>query len=204
MRTRIKICGISSPEQALLAESLGVDALGLVFVPQSPRFVELDMAASISAAIGPFVQIVGLFVNPSADQVVESLAKVDLDILQFHGDEEVDFCESFGLPYIKAVRVQTTQDVLDADRRYSGASALLLDSYSNKAMGGTGESFDWSLTPKISRPLILAGGLNPDNVRSSISQLDPYAVDVSSGVESAPGVKDPDRMRAFISQVNAA
>ena len=204
MRTRVKICGISSPEQALMAESFGADALGLVFVPQSPRFVEFTAAAKISAAIGPFVKSVGLFVNPSADKVIECLAKVDLDILQFHGNEEVDFCESFGLPYIKAVRVQTTEDILDADYRYSGASALLLDSYSNKAMGGTGESFDWSLTPKISRPLILAGGLNPDNVRSSISQLDPYAVDVSSGVESAPGVKDPDRMRAFISQVNAA
>lgn len=204
MRTRIKICGICTPEYASVAEDLGVDAIGLVFVANSPRFVSIEVAANIANSTGPFTQNVGLFVNSTAEQVCDVLANVNIDILQFHGDEEAAFCESFGLPYIKAVRVQSSQDVLSADSSHANASALLLDSYSSSAMGGTGETFDWAMAPEISKPLILAGGLTADNVAESIQALKPYAVDVSSGVESSPAVKDADRMRAFVSQVNAA
>lgn len=201
MRTRIKFCGIRSPEHAKLAEGLGVDAIGMVFVPETPRFVDLDSAAAICDSVGPFVQRVGLFVNPSADQVMDVLAEVDLDILQFHGEESPEFCESFGFPYLKAVRVQNADQILDADRTHARASALLLDSHSNKAQGGTGESFDWELIPQINKSIVLAGGLNPENVAQAIAKVKPYAVDVSSGIESAPGVKDADRMRAFVSAV---
>jgi len=187
-----------------VAQDLGVDAIGLVFVPESPRFVSIEAAAKIADTTGPFTQSVGLFVNPTAEQVCEVLADVNIDILQFHGDEEAAFCESFGLPYLKAVRVQSGEDVLSAESDHVNASGLLLDSYSSKAMGGTGETFDWSLVPEISKLLILAGGLTPDNVAESIQALGPYAVDVSSCVESSPAVKDADRMRAFVSQVNAA
>jgi len=187
-----------------LAEDLGVDAIGMVFVPGTPRFVSLAAATKIADATGPLTQNVALFVNPTADQVCEVLAEVNIDILQFHGNEEAVFCESFGLPYLKAVRVQTADDVVLTDAVHKNASALLLDSYSSKAMGGTGETFDWTLVPEISKPLILAGGLTPDNVAESIQALGPYAVDVSSGVESSPAVKDPDRMCAFVAQVNAA
>ena len=200
MRTRIKICGLSSLDHALFAETLGVDAIGLVFVPESPRYLSLDAAAAIASATGPFMQTVGLFANASEDKVIEALAKVELDILQFHGDEKVDYCESFGLP-IKAVRVRNAEDIIAADRQYTNASALLLDSYSEKALGGTGEIFDWSLIPQIDRPLILAGGLTVENVGESIKSATPYAVDVSSGVESTPGAKDPAKMRAFVEQV---
>ncbi len=187
-----------------MAEDLGVDAIGMVFVPGTPRFVSLAAATKIADATGPLTQNVALFVNPTADQVCEVLAEVNIDILQFHGNEEAVFCESFGLPYLKAVRVQTADDVVLTDAVHKNASALLLDSYSSKAMGGTGETFDWTLVPEISKPLILAGGLTPDNVAESIQALGPYAVDVSSGVESSPAVKDPDRMCAFVAQVNAA
>mgnify|MGYP006085152333 CR=1 FL=1 len=204
MRTRIKICGICKPEYASQAEYLGVDAIGLVFVPESPRFVSIEVAAKIADTTGPFTENVGLFFNPTAEQVCEVLADVNIDILQFHGNEKAVFCESFGLPYLKAVRVQSGQDVLSVESNHENASALLLDSYSSKAMGGTGETFDWSLVPKISKPLILAGGLTPDNVAESIQALVPYGVDVSSGVESSPAVKDTDRMRAFVSRVNSA
>lgn len=201
MRTRIKICGIDNIDHARLAEDLGVDAIGLVFVPESPRYLSLESASAIASATGPFLQIVGLFANAPEDQVIDALAKVELDILQFHGDESVDYCESFGLPYIKAVRVRNAEDIIAADQRYKNASALLLDSYSQKALGGTGETFDWLLIPQIDRPLILAGGLTAENVAESIQSASPYAVDVSSGVESTPGAKDPVKMGAFVRQV---
>jgi phosphoribosylanthranilate isomerase len=201
MHTRIKICGINEPEYALIADELGVDAIGMVFVPNAPRFVTLDKAQAISAALGPFAQSVGLFVNPTADEVTDVLAEVDLDILQFHGEEEASFCESFGLPYLKAVRVQNTEQIVLADQNHRNASALLVDSFSTLAQGGTGETFDWKMIPQISRPLVLAGGLNPLNVAAAIELVGPYAVDVSSGVESAPGIKDTAKMRAFVEAV---
>lgn len=203
MHTRIKICGICKPEHAVWAENLGAHAIGMVFVADTPRFVDLAVAQNICSSVGPFIQRVGLFVNPSADQVTDVLAEVELDILQFHGEEEASFCESFGLPYLKAVRVQNSQQVLDVDRAHRNASAILVDSYSNKARGGTGETFEWDLIPQIERPLILAGGLTVLNVAEAIAAVKPYAVDVSSGVESAPAVKDAAKMLAFISAARA-
>lgn len=200
MQSRIKICGITKPEYAKLAEDLGAHAIGMVFVPNTPRCIDLPTAQTICDSVGPFIQRVGLFVNPTADQVIQVLAEVDLDILQFHGEEEPTFCESFGLPYLKAVRVQNSQQVLDADQAHTNASGILVDSYSRKAQGGTGETFDWSLIPEIERPLILAGGLTALNVAEAVATVGPYAVDVSSGVESAPAVKDAAKMRAFISE----
>lgn len=203
MPTRIKICGIREPELAKLAEDLGVHAIGLNFVPNSARYVSDNEAQAISEALGPFIHRVGLFVNPSADNVTHTMSEVDLDILQFHGEEEASFCESFGLPYIKAVRVKSAEDILSANQEYVGACALLLDSHSEAAKGGTGETFDWKLIPEIDKPLILAGGLTSVNVAAAIAIVEPYAVDVSSGVESAPGVKDAARMRAFVDEVNS-
>ena len=201
MHSRIKICGITKPEDAKLAEDLGAHAIGMVFVPNTPRFVDLPTAQTICDSVGPFIQRVGLFVNPTAEQVIQALAEVDLDILQFHGEEEAFFCESFGLPYLKAVRVQNSQQVLDTDQAHPNASGILVDSYSTKAQGGTGETFDWNLIPEIERSLILAGGLTALNVAEAIAAVGPYAVDVSSGVEFAPAVKDAVKMRAFTDAV---
>ncbi len=201
MRSRIKICGIRDTHSAQFAESLGVHALGMVFVPDTPRVVDIATAREIATSVGPFIQRVGLFVNPSADEVIDVLAEVELDILQFHGEESVEFCQSFGLPYLKAVRVQNQQQIEQADRIYTSAAALLVDSFSDKARGGTGETFDWQLIPRTTRPLILAGGLNAENVAEAITLVAPYAVDVSSGVESAPGVKDTAKMRDFVEAV---
>ena len=201
MHTRIKFCGIRSPEHAKFAEDLGVDAIGMVFVPDTPRFIDLQTASAICDSTGPFINRVGLFVNPSADEVMDVLAEVDLDVLQFHGEEAAEFCESFGFPYLKAVRVQSADQVIEAAQTHARASGLLLDSHSSRAQGGTGETFDWSLIPQVDKPILLAGGLNPENVAQAIAKVKPYAVDVSSGIESAPGLKDADRMRAFVSAV---
>jgi phosphoribosylanthranilate isomerase len=198
-RTRVKICGITRPEDGAKAGELGADAIGLVFHPRSPRFVTVETAKKIVAALPPFLTVVGLFMNaePAAARAV--IDRVPLHLLQFHGDEDPDYCASFGLPYLKAVPMGADADVLDYQRRYATAAALLLDSHGGNTMGGTGQGFDWRRIPtERCKPLILAGGLHPGNVAAAIGQVRPYAVDVSSGVETAKGIKDAELMRAFL------
>lgn len=202
MVTRVKICGITRPEDARHAARCGADAIGLVFYPPSPRSVTLEQARQIVAALPPFVSTVGLFVDASRDEVQQVLSQVALDLLQFHGDEAPQDCEGHGRPYLKAIRMRQVTDVLAEAQRYRNAKGLLLDSYTPGVPGGTGQSFDWSRIPeRLDRAVILAGGLNPDNVAAAILQTRPYAVDVSGGVERAKGIKDPEKIRAFISEV---
>lgn len=198
-RTRVKICGMTRPDDALLAAQLGADAIGLVFHAASPRFVEIERARRIVAALPPFITLVGLFRNEEPAQVRAVVASVPLHLLQFHGDEEPAACAAFGLPYIKAVPMGAGADVHDYERRFSTAQALLLDSHGGPTMGGSGQPFAWGRIPsERHQPLILAGGLNADNIAAAIRQVRPYAVDVSSGVETAKGIKDAQLMRAFL------
>lgn len=199
IRTRVKICGITSAADAEAAAAAGADAIGLVFYEHSPRFVAIDTAAEIAGRVAPFVSCVGLFVDAGQDYIRHVLDRVALDTLQFHGQESGQSCSLYGKPYIKAVRMSETVDLAAAARACPGARALLLDSYVEGAPGGTGRCFDWDRIPrKRAKPVILAGGLNPSNVRQAIAQTRPYAVDVSGGVESAPGQKDPNKMINFI------
>lgn len=201
-RPRIKICGITRPVDAVAAAAAGADAIGLVFYPPSPRAVTIEQAREIGEALPPFVTRVGLFVEPDHDMVTETLAAVAIDLLQFHGDEPAADCESYGLPYIKAARVQPDFDLDEFTSRYTGACGILADTYQADVQGGTGKVFDWSLIPaRRSKPLILAGGLTPDNVAEAMRRVRPFAVDVSGGVESAKGIKDADRIAAFIREV---
>ena len=182
----------------------GADALGLVFYEKSPRHVGLQQAAEIVQAVPPFVTVVGLFVNPSVEYVREVLAQVSLDVLQFHGEEPSEFCGQFGRPYLKAVRVKAGVDLVQYAARYAGAQGLLLDAFIEGTHGGTGESFDWGLIPHdLTLPVILSGGLNSGNVAAAIKQVRPYAVDVSSGVEAAKGIKDAAKIVAFIKEVKS-
>ena len=198
-RTRVKICGITRPEDGVAAAQLGADAIGLVFYPPSPRFVDVETARRIVAALPPFVTVVGLFMNAEPVAVQRVIDRVPLHLLQFHGDEDPDYCASFGLPYLKAVPMGANADVLDYERRFATTAGLLLDSHGGDQMGGSGQGFDWTRIPAERRkPLILAGGLHPDSVAEAIRQVRPYAVDVSSGVESAKGIKDAELMRAFL------
>jgi phosphoribosylanthranilate isomerase len=200
--TRIKICGITRVEDALAAAVSGADALGLVFYEKSPRHVTVPQAVKLAKAIPPFVTVVGLFVNPSADEVRSVLRQVPLDVLQFHGEEEPEFCAQFGRPYLKAVRVRHGVDLIQCAAHYSGAQGLLLDAFIEGTHGGTGESFDWALIPHdLPLPVILSGGLHAGNVAEAIRQVRPYAVDVSSGVESSKGIKDMAKVAAFINEV---
>lgn len=202
MRTRIKICGITRVEDALSAVDHGADAVGLVFYPDSPRCVTIAQAQAISKKLPPFVSIVGLFVNPTKAEVTEVLSSVHIDLLQFHGDEDEATCKQYGLPYLKAIRVKSDTNLIQYAELYKGAKALLLDTYSDNAFGGTGEIFDWSVIPKkMPKPIILAGGLNADNVVQAVQQVRPYAVDVSGGVEQSKGIKDPLKIKAFVSAV---
>lgn len=204
-RTRVKICGITRVEDALAVVRLGADAIGLVFYPGSPRCVTPEAAAHIAAALPPFVSTVGLFVNAGADDVAHVLRQVRLDVLQFHGEEPATFCSQFGRPYLKAVRVGSETNLIQCAADYASASALLLDTLVEGVPGGTGRSFDWSLIPAgIARPLVLAGGLHAGNVAQAVRQVRPYAVDVSGGVERAPGIKDEVRMAAFMQSLTAA
>lgn len=172
--------------------------MGLVFYPPSPRFVPAEQAAALAREAPPFVHRVGVFVNPEAEQVRAVLAAVTLDFLQFHGDEPADFCGGFGRAYIKAVRLRDSDSLAAAEKNHPAAAALLVDAGDGGMPGGTGRSADWSLVPKARKlPLILAGGLRADNVAAAVRAVAPYAVDVSSGVESAPGVKDGEKIRAF-------
>ena len=202
--TKIKICGFTNADSAREAALAGVDAIGLVFYEKSPRNVDINSAREIVAALPPFVNRVGLFVNANPSFIDEVLCEVPLDTLQFHGDEEVIDCTQYQMPFIKSVRVSLDTNVTQIADDFSQASALLLDSYNSHAYGGTGEVFDWSLAcVEIELPVILAGGLNSDNVAEAIKQVRPYAVDASSGVESEPGVKDVDKIRAFIRQIHS-
>ena len=198
-RTRVKICGITRPEDGVIAAGLGADAIGLVFYPPSPRFVTVDAARRIIAALPPFVTTVGLFVNAEPTAVRAVLTALPLTLLQFHGDEEPDDCAGFGLPYIKAVPMGADADLLDYERRFATATGLLLDSHGGGKRGGSGQGFDWTRIPaEHHKPLILAGGLHPGNVAAAIRQVRPYAVDVSSGVETTKGIKNPELIRAFL------
>lgn len=209
MTTRIKICGITRAEDARQAAMLGVDAIGLVFYPSSPRFVTMDQALDVVAAVPPFVSIVGLFVDCNRDAIQEVLDQVPIDLLQFHGEESPEDCQGYNHPFIKAVRMREGIDLLKEANRFSSASALLLDTYQSGVPGGTGEPFDWSLVTEaqesgLKKPVILAGGLSPTNVGEAIAIARPYAVDVSGGVESAKGIKDHEKMAAFVDAVRAA
>lgn len=205
MRTRVKICGITRVEDALAAVAHGCDAIGLVFYAGSPRHVTVERAAEIVAILPPFVHAVGLFVDATADEVHDVLRRVRLDLLQFHGEEPPAYCEAFGVPYIKAVRVREETNLLQYAADFSGARALLLDAYVEGVAGGTGQRFDWSLIPPaLPKPIILAGGLDAGNVAEAIRQVRPYAVDVSGGVERENGIKDADRMAAFMLKVRGA
>lgn len=196
---RVKICGITRIEDALAAAAAGADAIGLVFYAKSPRAVDIEQAREILAALPPFVTSVGLFVDAERSELERILASVPLDLLQFHGDESVQQCEAFGRPYIKALRVKAGDDIAAQVARYPSAQGILLDAYVEGVPGGTGEAFDWSLIPQaLSKPLILAGGLRPDNVAEAVSRVRPYAVDVSGGVEASKGVKDVEKVGAFI------
>ncbi|MHB8667371.1 MAG: phosphoribosylanthranilate isomerase [Burkholderiales bacterium] len=203
MRTRIKICGLTRADDARAAAELGADAIGLVFYAPSPRSVDAKQAQAIIAAIPPFVTVVGLFVDPARDQVEAVLRGCSLGLLQFHGDETPDFCRSFGLPYIKAARVGGGADLVQYLSRYHAAQGWLLDAYHDRLYGGTGQTFDWKLIPRdLAKPVILSGGLTPDNVGAALRQVRPWAVDVSSGVESGNGIKDAAKIAAFIAGVN--
>ena len=200
--TRIKICGLTREQDVSAVASHGADALGLVFYEKSPRHVGVEQAARLAQGVPPFLSIVGLFVNPSVDYVREVLAKVPLDVLQFHGEEAPEFCAQFGRPYLKAIRVKPGVDLVQCAAAYKAAQGLLLDAYVEGTQGGTGESFDWALIPQnLSLPVILSGGLHAGNVAEAIRRVRPYAVDVSSGVEAAKGIKDAAKVAAFIKEV---
>ena len=200
--TRIKICGITRVQDIRYAANCGADAIGLVFYEKSPRKVTLQQAWELVKAISPFVTVVGLFVNPTEAEVRSVLRRVPLDVLQFHGEEPAKFCASFGRPYLKAIRVRPGVNLVQYTADYAEAQGLLLDAYVEGTHGGTGESFDWELIPHdLPLPVILSGGLHANNVATAIQQVRPYAVDVSSGVEAAKGIKDSTRISEFINEV---
>jgi phosphoribosylanthranilate isomerase len=203
--TRIKICGITRPDDARAAVEYGADAIGLVFYSKSPRFVSLDTASAIAAIIPPFVSIVALFVDEPASDIQRTLECVPIDLIQFHGEESAQFCDQFRRPWIKALRVRPDIDLPSACTRYSKARGVLLDSFQEGVPGGTGKSFDWQLAAApLPLPIVLAGGLNAENVAAAIGALHPAAVDVSGGVESSPGIKDVERIQQFIAAVRNA
>jgi len=200
--TRIKICGITRKQDVHAVVNCGANALGLVFYEKSPRHISVQQAVSLVNEVPPFVTVVGLFVNPKVDYVHEVLAAVPLGLLQFHGEEDPEFCSQFGKPYLKAIRVKPGVDLVECAARYADAQGLLLDAFVEGTQGGTGESFDWSLIPHdLTLPVILSGGLNAENVAAAVGQVRPYAVDVSSGVEAAKGIKDAAKIAAFITEV---
>ncbi|MDE2309740.1 MAG: phosphoribosylanthranilate isomerase, partial [Betaproteobacteria bacterium] len=183
----------------------GADALGLVFYEKSPRHVTVRQAAQLAAVVPPFVMVVGLFVNPSEDEVRSVLRQVPLDMLQFHGEEAPEFCAQFGRRYLKAARVKPGVDLLQCAARYTSAQGLLLDAYVEGTPGGTGAPFDWALIPHdLPLPVVLSGGLHAGNVAQAVREVRPYAVDVSSGVEASKGIKDAAKIAAFINEVKRA
>lgn len=203
-RTRIKICGMVREADVEAAVDAGADAIGLVFYPQSPRFLTLSKATGFARLLPPFVAPVGLFVNAGAEEIALAVAAIPQLLLQFHGDETPDFCAGFGRPFLKVARMASGFDLLDFARQFSEAQAILLDAHV-EAYGGGGKVFDWSLVPTdVSRPVVLSGGLHAGNVIRGIQQVRPWAVDVSSGVESARGIKDGAAIRRFCEAVREA
>ena len=202
MRTRVKICGITRREDALESVKQGADAIGLVFYPPSLRAVSVEQASRIVEGLPPFVTVVGLFVNAERSEIAATLAQTRIDLLQFHGDESPEACESYGRPYIKAIRMREGIDLTALKRQYPGAAALLLDAYTKGVPGGTGTRFDWDRIPRgLNGSIILAGGLSPENIESAVRQVRPFAVDVSGGVESQKGIKDPAKIALFMQGV---
>lgn len=204
--TRIKICGITRVQDAQVASAEGADAIGIVFYPPSPRFVaDLALARDIALAAGPFVTVVGLFVDPEPAELTAIMDAVPLHMLQFHGNESAGFCQQFARPYMKALRMKPGADISGQAATFDGASGILLDAYRKGVPGGTGETFDWSGVPSgLSQPLVLAGGLTPHNVSEAIRVAKPWAVDVSGGVETSKGIKDAALVSRFCQAVRAA
>jgi phosphoribosylanthranilate isomerase len=201
-RTRVKICGLKESSDARVAADAGADAIGLVFYRESPRYVAPQAAARIAATLPPYVTTVGLFVNEPAESIRRILGEVPLDLLQFQGDEDADFCAQFGRPHVRAVRMEPGTDLVEYAGRFSRAKALLLDAHVPGQRGGTGQTFDWAGIPRdLPLPLILSGGLTVQNVGRAIREVRPWAVDVSSGVEASRGVKDPAKIVEFIRSV---
>ena len=204
-KTLTKICGITNIEDARVAEDAGAYAIGLVFYKKSRRYISIDTAKEIVAHINQPLNSVGLFVDADRDYICSVLEQIDLDILQFHGQESEQTCAFFNKPYIKAIRVSKDTNILKEVEKYSSAKAILLDTHVEGLLGGAGKVFDWTMIPRnLSKPIILAGGLNVDNVKDAIRKIRPYAVDVSGGVESEKGKKDPKKIKDFINEaINA-
>ncbi len=202
-RVKIKICGLTRAEDVQAAVETGADAIGFVFTA-SVRRISIDKAIELSAYVPAGVLRVGLFLNQDRSEIERVTGSVALDILQFHGSETEQECDRFKLPWLKAVAMENAESVKQAEQDFPGAAGLLLDSHSKGKRGGSGKSFDWSLSRSIEKPVWLAGGLNADNVTRAIQTVRPYAVDVSSGVESEPGIKDPTRLKAFVKAVRQA
>lgn len=204
MRTRVKICGITRPHDAVLAAEQGADAIGLVFYPPSPRHVSLEQAAEIAAALPPFVTTVGLFVNADAQTIAETVAAAQLDLIQFHGNECADYCKEHARPWMRAIRMKDDVDLEAEAERFAAGRGLLLDAYRPGVPGGTGESFDWSRIPSaMAAQIVLAGGLTPENIAQAVREVRPYAVDVSGGVEASPGIKDAEKIARFMAGVRS-
>ncbi len=205
MRTRVKICGITNIDDALAAVDEGADALGFVFYKPSPRYIDIQNAKNIIDKIPPFISKVALFVNADAGFVNKVIKQLSIDLLQFHGDESEAFCQSFNRPYMKAIRVQEKTDMDLMAKQYHSSSGLLLDAFDSSQYGGTGQAFDWALMPKnFPLPMILAGGLNVANIAKAIKKTQPYAVDISSGVEKSKGLKDHLLIQQFMHEVKCA
>ncbi|OGI50807.1 MAG: N-(5'-phosphoribosyl)anthranilate isomerase [Candidatus Muproteobacteria bacterium RIFCSPHIGHO2_01_60_12] len=205
MRTRVKICGITRIEDAIAAAQAGADAIGFVFDPKSPRHVHPDQALKITRALPPFITVVGLFVNPAPDTVEGVLSHVPLDLIQFHGNEKPEQCRRYHRSYIKAIHMKPDVDLHEMARLYGDATGLLLDTYVADTAGGSGQVFDWNRVPHdLGKPLVLAGGLTPENVGEAVRRVRPCAVDVSSGVEQSKGVKDAGKIAAFIEAVRGS
>ena len=203
--TKVKFCGITNLKDAISAAELGADALGFVFYPKSPRFISPKNAKEIIKKLPPFISMVGLFVNQSKSEVEEVIKGCPLNLLQFHGDENESFCKQYNLPYIKAISMKSDVDLLKCIQEYNSAKALLLDTFSKVARGGSGEVFDWKMIPPNTlKPIIVAGGLTPENVQTLLEVISPYGVDVSSGIEINKGLKDYKLMKKFILGVTNA
>jgi len=201
-RIRVKICGITRPQDALAAAMAGADAIGMVFYPGSQRCISIDTANAIIANLPPFVTTVGLFVDASRDQINSVLRNVSLDMLQFHGSESQQDCLGYAKPYIKAIRMKAGLDLMQQLKMYDKSTGLLLDTYVEGVAGGTGQTFNWEMIPaNVDKPLILAGGLNAGNVADAIRRVRPYAVDVSGGVEASVGIKDAGKLTEFINEI---
>ena len=205
MRTKIKICGITNLQNAREACELGIDALGFVFFSESPRYIEPKKARAIINLLPSFILRVGLFVNSTKEEVLSVISESRVNMLQFHGDEDENFCNQFNLPYIKAISLKDGINLLEYCQLFASSSAILIDTYSQKMRGGTGKTFNWDLIPKeLPLPLIIAGGLDSKNVSSLINSVKPYGVDVSGGVELDKGIKDYNMMKNFVLGVHNA